>query len=356
MAWPVGWTQLPLLAPGQRTIARAISRDGTTVVGDATSLAGQGHPAIWTQTGGLVDIGIGTSDGTGSALFASGNGSIVSFYNVTGAASTSFLWTIGSTVALPEFPGSAPSSTEATAISADGGVIAGTTALPITDGFQGTALRYTVADGWSSIGVIAGFFNNTPSAISADGTTIVGYSSGDVVGGLNVSDNDHAWYWTQASGMVDLGFLPGHGFCRALAVSADGSVIVGMSDVIPSQFQPRAFRWTQAEGQVDLGLLPGGTQAQAYGVSDDGTVVVGSANNTDFGSIGFIWTAATGMVAIPISDPTVWYSTVAGISGDGRVIVGEWVLNTSGHLNMAAVYVRPSSTGSQSQQPVMLIG
>ena len=45
------------------------------------------------------------------------------------------------------------------------------------------------------------------------------------------------------------------GDSSALDVSADGSVVVGVSDFGSG---PEPFRWTEAEGMVGLGDLPGG--------------------------------------------------------------------------------------------------
>ena len=52
-----------------------------------------------------------------------------------------------------------------------------------------------------------------------------------------------------------LGFLSGILNSEARAVSADGTVVVGMSNVNSGL---EAFRWTLASGMVGLGDLPGG--------------------------------------------------------------------------------------------------
>src|SRR5262249_47661000 len=73
-----------------------------------------------------------------------------------------------------------------------------------------------------------------------------------------------------------LGFLPGAGTSPPFGVSADGSTAVGGSGggAAPSV----AFRWTAATGIVDLGTLPGASgkyYGYAWGVNADGSVVVG---------------------------------------------------------------------------------
>jgi probable HAF family extracellular repeat protein len=68
--------------------------------------------------------------------------------------------------------------------------------------------------------------------------------------------------------MVGLGDLPGGVFeSTATAVSADGSVIVGTG---ASASGNQAFRWTGGGGMQGLGALPGGVfLSGAYGVSAD---------------------------------------------------------------------------------------
>lgn len=109
---------------------------------------------------------------------------------------------------------------------------------------------------------------------------------------------------------------------QALAVSADGKVVVGMSG-LSNGFG--AFRWTEAEGMTYLGDLPGGTiQSVAQGVSADGSVIVGySASSTARDA--FRWTAAEGMTALaqPILDGLpATFIEATDVSADGRIIVG----------------------------------
>ncbi len=67
-----------------------------------------------------------------------------------------------------------------------------------------------------------GTFSSSASAISADGSTVVG-------SGTSASGSE-AFMWTKSGGMVGLGDLPGGEFkSGATDVSADGSVIVGVS-------------------------------------------------------------------------------------------------------------------------------
>ncbi len=85
--------------------------------------------------------------------------------------------------------------------------------------------------------------------------------------------------------MQTLGTFTGYGSSQALAISADGSVIVGESS-------GHAFRWTAAYGLQDIGTL-GSPWATAYGVSADGAVIVGMSPRSMYGpSKAFRWTKA----------------------------------------------------------------
>src|SRR5262245_31903202 len=78
--------------------------------------------------------------------------------------------------------------------------------------------------------------------------------------------------------LTPLGDLPGGNFfSRAMGLSADGSTIVGFSSSSNSPGSNfEAFRWTSGSGMIGLGDLPnGGFDSGAFGVSADGLIVVG---------------------------------------------------------------------------------
>ena len=128
------------------------------------------------------------------------------------------------------------------------------------------------------LGFLPGGNQSEANGVSADGAVVVGWSN--FPGGAQ-----QAFRWTQATGAVGLGFLPGGGGLfgsQATAVSANGSVVVGASIIPlgPGTGVDEAFRWTQATGMVGLGFLPGGSSSTARGVSADGLVIVGAGNNS----------------------------------------------------------------------------
>ena len=76
--------------------------------------------------------------------------------------------------------------------------------------------------------------------------------------------------------MIGLGDLPGGAHSStALAVSADGSVVVGWSSSDFAQGRGVAFRWTEASGMDHLGNLGGDFTSSASATSGDGSLVVG---------------------------------------------------------------------------------
>ncbi|WP_198117047.1 PKD domain-containing protein [Massilia rhizosphaerae] len=115
-------------------------------------------------------------------------------------------------------------------------------------------------------------------AAGADTATMLGMSTrGRIAGELLTRGGEHAMTWTHATGMLDIGTLPGGGSARAWAANNYGQV-VGDSQ-LNGQAQYRAFIWTAQTGMIDLNTrvrnLPQGmVLQQASAISDDGSIVV----------------------------------------------------------------------------------
>jgi probable HAF family extracellular repeat protein len=142
----------------------------------------------------------------------------------------------------------------------------------------------------------------------------------------------HAFRWTEATGMVDLGTLGGS-YSQGFSVSASGTTVVGTSTDGSNQW--RAFRWTAGDGIQNLGTLNNAAMSLAMGASADGSVVVGY--NSDFGNHNraFRWTETGGMIDLgTLGGP---YSLANGVSDDGLMTVG-WSMNTAG-VETAAFWV-----------------
>jgi probable HAF family extracellular repeat protein len=155
--------------------------------------------------------------------------------------------------------------------------------------------------------------------VSADGRVVVGVSD------INALGQSEAFRWTASTGMVGLGHFPGFIGSSAAAVSADGSVIVGGATQTSSGGD-KPFRWTQATGLAGLGdLHPGGDEwGRAVGVSADGATVVGfSTSSSTQQNQAFRWTSSEGLVGLGDLPGGNVNSFANGVSADGSVIVGE---------------------------------
>lgn len=134
--------------------------------------------------------------------------------------------------------------------------------------------------------------------------------------------------------MIGLGFLPGTDFSYASDVSANGEVIVGVSQGFA--LRREAFRWTSEEGMVGLGSLPNSIFTIAMGTSGTGDIIVGGYSFFDsmdeMRANGFIWDEFNGirdLEEVLINDFGLgsalsgWdLSRVVDISDDGLTITG----------------------------------
>ncbi|MDQ7012994.1 MAG: GC-type dockerin domain-anchored protein [Planctomycetota bacterium] len=188
----------------------------------------------------------------------------------------------------------------------------------VLGGFPGNgtrhAFRWTEETGAVSIGDLpGGEFRSDAGSISVRGNIIVGVSSSE-------NSDWEAFRWTEETGMVGLGDLPGGQFIStSQAISANGLVIVGSGR---STQGPEAYRWTAETGMVGLGALSDEYfQSIATTVSADGSVVVGISQSQ--GQRAFRWTEETGMVRLSGSFEQERWSRAHGTSWDGNVIVGQ---------------------------------
>jgi uncharacterized membrane protein len=239
-----------------------LSRDGTFAVGETDNSDGSHIEAFrWSEAGGVA--GLGDLDG----------GSFESYGK---------------------------------AISADGQVVAGIGAS--SNGYE--AFRWSADTRLERLAGLPGATEGGALAISADGTTVAGHSGGQAV------------VWTPG-GIVNLG--PG----SAVALSPDGRIAVGYTNA------QHAFRWSQAEGLVDLGQLPSGQLGgRPYGLTADGNTVVGQSvvlENGNVSGVATIWDPFNGMrdllvvltTEYGINLPDLRLLAANAISADGTVVLGE---------------------------------
>ena len=295
--------ETPILAPDefQAWFGPFVSADGSVVVG---TVGGQGENPVtsyeptrvfrWTESGGAVTL-------AGPGSYAGG-------------------------------------------LSADGTVAAVTIPSPVPVFIPGslvplevpTATRIAETNGVTSLGYLnpvlpqfgippLGFPLQASLALgsSADGSVIVG---GNVTRTVTIGpnglpelreDREDAFRWTESTGMVALGGLPGgDSGSVAFDVSSDGSVVVGGS---ATEAGYEAFRWTEQTGMVGLGHLPGGIflGSRGFGVSSDGNVIVGQSSGE-----AFRWTESGGMVGLGCAGVEACGGAARAISADGSVVVG----------------------------------
>jgi probable HAF family extracellular repeat protein len=144
--------------------------------------------------------------------------------------------------------------------------------------------------------------------ISADGTAVIGSES---------SGTQQAILWTAADGLVTLGDVDDGG-SSAWQVSADGSVIIGLSN-------SEIFRWTEDSGMEVLTSRGTGERFSTWGMSADGSVIIGESytySEADGGSSAYFrWTENTGIEYLT-SLTDYDSSWVNSISADGVTIIG----------------------------------
>ncbi|CAB5087229.1 hypothetical protein D3OALGA1CA_652 [Olavius algarvensis associated proteobacterium Delta 3] len=147
--------------------------------------------------------------------------------------------------------------------------------------------------------------------ISADGYTVVGYIRLPTSGSYY---RDEPFRWTQERGMEKMYDLSGGAIAGGFAkdASADGSVIIGMSS---------GSTWRWSEGEAPLFI----SDARPTALSNNGNAMVGQYN-----SEAFRWTVTNGIEGLGFLADDGWWSSAGGISGDGKVVVGDSDSNYSG--------------------------
>lgn len=187
-----------------------------------------------------------------------------------------------------------------------------------------------------------------PTAISADGSTVVGHhgytegrsaTNGSFRYVQYTAGGTQAFRWTGA-GTTGLGYTSnatgivsrplsgpvgpsvGTRVSYATGVSADGRTVVGyggtgcLASCVTTLEPTRAFVWTAETGLREFEGFLGAATTRALGVSGDGRVVVGES-----GARAFAWTQSGGIRQLPgLSDAT---ATAVAASYDGSVIVGS---------------------------------
>ncbi|MEO9174879.1 MAG: hypothetical protein ABI317_05135, partial [Gaiellales bacterium] len=167
-----------------------------------------------------------------------------------------------------------------------------------------------------SIGTLGGAYAS--AAGINDSEEVVGFSETTTV------NQQHAFVWTPAGGMIDIGTLGGD-TSFATAVNASG-VVVGWS-MTASNLAEHAFRWTPASGMVDLGALILRGSSDARGINDSGEIVGSASTSTSVQTSDAVsWTAAGKIVDLG-GLPSSLSSVASAVSNSGQIVGGSAISN-----------------------------
>jgi probable HAF family extracellular repeat protein len=171
-----------------------------------------------------------------------------------------------------------------------------------------------------NLGVLPGGISSNGSAVSNDGTVVTGYSNLVIANSVRA----HAFRWTSSSGMVNLGVPLGLQTSAANSMDFAGLAVAGNAS-------NRQFRWTISGGMQNLGVLPGGTLGLATGISGDGSIVCGWSNAGDGNVYATRWTSSGGLVPLAVLPGGTQGASAYGISSDSSIIVGGSTWSGSGY-------------------------
>jgi probable HAF family extracellular repeat protein len=297
----VEFTGLGVLPTGYSSQPTAISADGLVVVGNAISVANGSVAFRWTRGGGMQSLGLlpGTTQSTAAAVNADGS-LIMGDSSVGNSQYHPFRWTAAT--GMVDFATLPPGTLfSPRAMSADASAVAGNCGV-----WGQPASVWTQVDGVQPIQAYP-VTDRTYSAngISADGTVLIG---------------DPAFRWTASTGLQLLGFFQAH------AVTPDGAVIVGGNYRAPGDghFIYDVCRWSASGTSIlDMPLEPD-VFRDALAVSADGSVIVGV-----WGAHPLLWTEAMGPLDLAEylrvlgANLSAWtLDTAVGMSADGTTFTG----------------------------------
>src|SRR6185436_14307285 len=303
-AWTEATGMMDLGTLGGTTALALSTRNGravgsSTLSGDLTENA-----MAWSLSTGMLDLG---SLGGPSTLAHATAGHVVVGERMINGWGHAFRWTPSTgLVALAELPG----STVSVASDVDGNLIAGFAYGNTSwQGFRPLVWR---TDG-TLIDPIGAPLESCGSQVCGSGVStavrdglVVGYS-------LNAAEMGHAFAWSEAGGLVDLGVVAGA--TESFAWDTDDGSVVGQLTGPLSTSSTRAFIWTAATGMKTI--TPDTVIAQATSITN-GRVVGWYVS--DIGARPFLWTSRRGAVDV---NPRGFNngSRPAGIDAAGRIAV-----------------------------------
>ena len=283
-----------------------ISDDGRVVAG--TSVIGGVSEAYRFEIGVGVTMLGDVPGGTfiSYGLGMSGDGSVVVGRSRSATGPVWFRWTLSGGMI------SLGDAAYADDVSADGSIIVGNSR-------GGSATLWSAGTGITEMGPSLGFQAKEAYGVSRDGLAAVGYGL-DPLG----SGSDVPFIWHQGSGFTVLPPAPNARYTLGVSISDDHSVIAGFLGTQNGGARP--FRWTLDGGYEDIGFLSGVSTAnllRTTGMSGDGRIIVGEGPS----GIAFIWEDGIGMISaseylkrFDINIPNINY--LGAVTRDGRTFAG----------------------------------
>jgi probable HAF family extracellular repeat protein len=277
------------------SIVSGVSGDGKTLTGRSNDSA-----IVWTSATGIQTLEKLTGYADCSATGISDDGNVQ--VGICGSASKTrpVRW-----VQKKVEPLDAQGKGWASAVNADGSVIVGYLYTSPLRPF-----RWTASSGLVEVPALSPTLDTYGFATNNDGSIVIGLSG------------TQGFRWSIGSNPESLGTRD----CTPMGANADGSVIVG--DLAAPNGKSHAFRWTQADGLVDLGVLSTDPETHAWDANADGTVIVGESGVIEGGEA-LLWTKSAGLqplksvLASAGADLTGWrVGTAFSVSANGKIIVG----------------------------------
>lgn len=247
--------------PYDRTFARSVNDLGQVAGYSDLSTGAQTLGWRYTPGAGLQPLGLppGATSGYSNPYGVNNAGQVVGDVS-TGGPLLGFRWTEGAGMAtLPTLPGG--TSSHAYAVNAPGQVAGASDAAGAS---AQRVARWSAAGAVEDLGLPAGRVSGFGQAINGAGQVAV--TAQDALG------QSRGYLYTDGAGYRDLGTLGGDRV-EAWGVN-DAGQVVGSSALLGGPPNvTHAFVWSAAGGMRDLGALSGDSYAQAYAVNALGVIV-----------------------------------------------------------------------------------
>lgn len=295
---PTGYTVQDLgTLGGQEAGALAINSSGQ-VTGWSRISSGLIHPFLWSSTGGMQDLGdvCGSGFAVGTALNDAGE---VVGYCYKNSLAYAFRWTSSGGVEILPTLGGTGEGTYAWGINNQEQIV-GSSTYPGAIG-PGHAVLWD-ATGLHDLGTLPGATYSEALAIN---------NKSQIVGDTTAI----GFIWTPQKGMQKIDAQSQYFFSAALAINNIGYAAgYGTTSI---EGRERAVLWPSG---LFLGLLSGNF-SEAYALNDNCQVVGAAQDSGPFK--GFIWTPTTGLIDLnTLTNSTEIIASARGINASGQIVGG----------------------------------